>query len=108
MSADCKILKYLKEIKNILKLENINAIGISTDSDNAYRSMFKQFYDEWAKHLQEANGNIMRIKLDSALITNDCPHLLKRARSRLVTKNICSLTNQNGAIGKKLFQKTVF
>ena len=87
-SADKNILEYMQKIIEPLKNEKIHIVGISTDSDQSYIEMFNIFYNEWSKHMLNAGGDITRISINNLLLTNDCPHLLKRARSRLITKKI--------------------
>ena len=100
-SADKNILDYIKNIKEPLEKENIHIIGISTDSDQSYRSMFNKFFYEWSKYLLISEGNVMKIMMEQLLVTNDCPHLLKRARSRLVTKKFLFVNKDDWNIWKK-------
>ena len=44
-SAD-NIISFLNTIRDTLKEENIIPIGISTDSDSAYRHIFNDFFQE--------------------------------------------------------------
>ena len=85
-SASNYILNFIETIPDILKENNIDVIGISTDSDPSYRNMFNTFFDEWSKYIVLHKGNIFEIPIHKKLITNDCPHILKRVRSRLITK----------------------
>lgn len=106
-SADKYIINYLFTVPNVLKTAGVEIIGISTDSDPAYRKIFNDFFCAWSKSIITSHGDISKISLNRYYITNDCPHLLKRARARLVTKGTLFANRDDWITWKKCISKNL-
>ena len=66
----------------------IKTIFIGTDADQNYRAKFENTFLSIAKSISNTNGVISDINISQPMWSNDPAHLLKRARSRLVTKKV--------------------
>lgn len=82
----------IDEIVSRAHASGINVRYFGSDSDNAYRKVFKQQYDAYSTQLVTNGFNPTEIVLQSPFYTGDIPHIIKRCRARLVNHGRLFLT----------------
>lgn len=72
-------------VTDIMRDYGLDVRLIGSDADVKYRTTFEEDFIGWTRLLSGCKGNVMEIEFPSCMWSNDCAHILKRARSRLVT-----------------------
>ena len=84
-NADDEVESAVQQVLDIMKECGVDARLVGSDADVKYRAKFEEQFLEWSKFVSCNNGNVNQIQAPSVLWTNDCAHILKRSRSRMVT-----------------------
>lgn len=87
-NADENFLSILNQILDILRENSISPIFIGSDADRSYKKYFIESFTGISKFISNKKGIVHNIECNVPLWTNDPAHLLKRGRSRLVTKKV--------------------
>ena len=97
-SADEGIRKMLTKIVNILKVNYINVIFIASDGDTGYNIYHKISFDKWINsYNNQSIEEAVNVVKNSIHPIGDFLHLLKNARSRLLSFKIKIFPDPNSS-----------
>jgi len=94
--ANQATISLLNDLKQEIENENITIVAYSADGDSAYNKMVNQIYNRVSNNFIES---IDRLDEHETLFASDILHLLKRARYRLVSRELfCGFSNMSNKI----------